>query len=235
MQQHAGIDGAAAGPHQQAVQRGEAHGGGDAAPAGHRAQAGAVAQVRDDRPTGRRGRRARSQRRVHVLVRQAVEPVAPDPFVPVAARQPERLRDVRLAAMKAVSKQATCGTPGNCSRDGPDGGQVVRLVQRRQRDQRVQLAQHRRVDGDGSRKAHAAVHDPVSDGGDRQRRQRAVADPGQQVLDGAGVAQSCRPATPAARRRRCRPRRRSAGGSTALPAAPTGDAAAGRRPRTSPT
>ncbi len=42
---------------------------------------------------------------------------------------------------KPVSKQATCGTPGRRSKTASMARQVVRLVQRRQRDQRSQLGQ----------------------------------------------------------------------------------------------
>src|SRR5207245_2740203 len=57
VQQHAGIERPATRSHGQAVQGGEAHRAGDALPAAQGAQAGAVAEMGDDRTAGRGARR----------------------------------------------------------------------------------------------------------------------------------------------------------------------------------
>ena len=50
------------------------------------------------------------------------------------------------------------------SRDGPDRREVVRLMQRRERNQRFELGERRVVDQHGLREAHAAVDDAMADG-----------------------------------------------------------------------
>ena len=52
VEQHPGVDRAAAGAHHETIQRREAHGRGHAPPASHGAHAGAVTQVRDHRAAG---------------------------------------------------------------------------------------------------------------------------------------------------------------------------------------
>jgi hypothetical protein len=81
VQQHAGIDRAAARAHHQAVERGKAHGRGDALEPVHRAEARAAAEVRDDGPPAREVAVAFGERDGHVFVRQAVKSVAPDPAI----------------------------------------------------------------------------------------------------------------------------------------------------------
>ena len=85
VQQHAGVERAAARAHQQPVQRGEAHGGGDAAPVPHGAEAGAVAEMRGhDTTRAPPAAPSSDSAGATLLVGQAVEAVAAD--APVVQR-----------------------------------------------------------------------------------------------------------------------------------------------------
>ena len=86
---HPGIDGAAAGAHHQAVDGGEAHGAGHAAAVVDGAQAGTIAEMRDDQPRGRKSGRHAAQFGGDELVGQAVETIAPHTLVEIGAWQPE--------------------------------------------------------------------------------------------------------------------------------------------------
>ena len=133
---HAGIERAAARAHRQPVDRGEAHRARDAAPAGQRAHAGAVAEVQHHGlARARRARRRCGQHDGDVLVGQAVEAVAPHAAprrAPAAART--SARRAGCVRWNAVSKQATCGSSGSALEQRADRREVVRLVQRRERD-----------------------------------------------------------------------------------------------------
>ena len=96
MQQHAGVERAAARAHHQTVERGEAHRRGDAAQSAHRAEARAAAEVRDDRAPARGVAVALGERDRHVLVGQAVKAVAPHAAFPQGMRQ--RATSARPAA-----------------------------------------------------------------------------------------------------------------------------------------
>ena len=155
-QHHAGIQAAAARAHHQAIQRRSAHRRLDAAPGLHRAQAGAAAQMCDHHPAGGEVRR---QFGGNVFVGQAMKPVA-------AHAQPLRqgvaARDIGHGAMECGVEAGDLGKAGLCFRDGGDGGQVVRLMQRRQRAQALQLQQQRVVHQRGPSPV-PAMHDTVAD------------------------------------------------------------------------
>src|SRR3546814_15666723 len=74
--QHAGIDGAAAGPHDEAVECRESHGAGAAAAGFEGAEAGAVAEMGDDGAAAGGSAVVPRQGTGDVLVGQAVEAVA---------------------------------------------------------------------------------------------------------------------------------------------------------------
>ena len=59
---------------------------------------------------------------------------------------------------KAVSKQATCGSVGMQLRQRRDGGEVMRLMQRRQRNERRQLGDDRGIDANRRGIARSAMH-----------------------------------------------------------------------------
>ena len=63
-----------------------------------------------------------------------------------------------------MSKQATCGRSGSIAGDDADGGEVVRLVQRRQRLERGQPGEDGGVEQHRAVEVGAAVDDAVADG-----------------------------------------------------------------------
>ena len=136
IEQHARIELAAARAHRQAVERGEAHGRGDRAAVLDRAHRGAVAEMGDDHVLARDLGRDLLQRARDVFVGQAVESVAAHALVVIATAAARRCRDTNgWLRWKAVSKQATCGVSGKGANRRLDAGDVVRLVQRRERDE----------------------------------------------------------------------------------------------------
>src|SRR5437773_10096415 len=80
---HARVEVPAPRAHHEAAGRRESHRRIDGDAIAYRGHARAVAEMRDDRAAERR----RADRRDHVLVRQAVEAVAPDPLRPERARE----------------------------------------------------------------------------------------------------------------------------------------------------
>jgi hypothetical protein len=68
---------------------------------------------------------------------------------------------------KAVSKQPTWVAPGERLLRGADAREVVRLVQRREGDQRLEPSQRGLVQHLRFGEIEPAVHDPVADGRDR--------------------------------------------------------------------
>src|SRR6185436_17659445 len=91
MHQNAGIEVAAPRAHHEAARRGEAHRRIDRESVAYCREARAVSQVRDDRAAEGRW----TDGRHHVLVRQAVETVALDPFRPECPWKWKALRDGR--------------------------------------------------------------------------------------------------------------------------------------------
>ncbi len=75
-----------------------------------------------------------------------------------------------------------------------DGGECLRLVQRRQRHQAAQLGEHRVVDDDGAAKLLSAMDHAVRGGQQRHAGKRAV-DPIQQQVQAFRVARAGRQCT----------------------------------------
>ena len=105
----------------------------------HRAEAGAAAEVRDDHAAVGDLRRDLGQDRGDVLVRQAVEAVALHAGLADLARQRHQLGDRRLAAMEARVEAGDLRHAGQPLGDRLDGREVVRLVERRERDEPPQF------------------------------------------------------------------------------------------------
>src|SRR5690242_17900179 len=123
--------------------------------------------MREDHPSSRKRRRELAQAGYQVFVRQTVEAVAPHAFVAQAPWQCEGLRQMALATMKGGIeagnlRHARCG-----GEDRANGGEVVRLMQRRQWAQRLQCAQHVAIQLYRRIEAHATMHHAVSDADDR--------------------------------------------------------------------
>ena len=185
VEQHAGVDRAAAGAHHEPVQGREAHRRGDAPAVAHRAHAGAVAQVRDHGAPCGRAAVERRQHRGDVFVGQAVKAVAAHAFLGEAARQGEGLRHLWLRPVKRGVEAGDLRHTGAILRHRLDGGHVVRLVQRRQRDQRFQLRQRSPRRRARARRTHAAMHDAMPDGDDAVLAERTVPTPGEKEFDRA--------------------------------------------------
>ena len=140
VEQHAGVQRSTASTHRQAFHRGEAHGTGHAFAVPHRAHAGAVAKMRHHRPPGRRRAHGLGQRPGDVFVRQTVEPIAPHPLFPVNARQGEQPRQFRLAKVERGIEAGHLRQIRLYRADGADAGQIMRLMQRRQRHEGFQAS-----------------------------------------------------------------------------------------------
>ena len=129
------IEVARARSHRQAIDCGETHRRGDAAAGLQRAHAGAVAEVQHDRPARGGSGVDRRQHRGDVFVTQAVETVAAHARLVHFVGQSEHLREFRIGAMKrrieAGDLRHLRGALHHCT----DRGEVVRLVQRRERDE----------------------------------------------------------------------------------------------------
>ncbi len=96
-------------------------------------------------------------------VREAVEAVAPHGGTANARWQRHDFRDGLAAAMEARVETRDLRHAGQPVRHGVDRSQVVRLVERRQRDQRTKLDEHFSTDDCRSGIPAAAVHDTVAD------------------------------------------------------------------------
>ena len=81
-----------------------------------------------------------------VFVGQAVEPVAPHALVVIGARQGERVVDEGMAAVERRVEAGDLRRSGKGRDRRLDAGEVVRLVQRRERDELAQLGEHGVVD-----------------------------------------------------------------------------------------
>ena len=101
-----------------------------------------------------------------------MESVAPDAFVVERARQAVGVGDEIAAAMEAGVETGDLLRVRKQRRGGAHAGEIVRLVQRRQRLQAFERGHRLGVDEDGLGEGHAAVDDAMADGGDRQSRRR---------------------------------------------------------------
>ena len=142
VQDDAGIDRPAARSHHQAVDRGEPHGRRDAAAVLHRAQARAVAQVSEDDPPVGKLRRELLQARSEELVGEAVKSIAANAFLREAPRQGERLRQIGLGAMEGRVEAGDLRYLRRGHHDRTDGGEVMRLMQGRERLEFGEVVEH---------------------------------------------------------------------------------------------
>ena len=146
VQDDAGVELAGAGAHRQAVEGGEAHGALDAAAGEQRAHRGAAAEVGDDHPAAGDLGRDLGEAAGDVLVAEAVEAVAADALVVERARQGVAVGVLGVAAVEGGVEAGDLRQVGVDRRDEADGGEVVRLVQRRQRLERGQPGEDVGVD-----------------------------------------------------------------------------------------
>ena len=114
-----------------------------------------------------------AQPRKEILVRQSMETIPPNALCGEPPRQGESLRHPRLGTMESGVETRDLRHLGRGVHDGSYRGEVVRLVQRRQRFELRQFGQHLQRHADGSIIAHAAVDHTVSnadDGGPGDQR-----------------------------------------------------------------
>ena len=142
--------------------------------------------MRDDDAPGRVKRRNSAQAVDDIFVGEAVEAVASDALVVKAARQREDVVDEGMVAVKGGVEAGDLlhMRPGLAR--GEDAGDVVRLMQRRERRQLFQAAQHLVGDDHGLRKINAAMDDAVPGGDHFGVREGALA-PGEDAAQRLGV------------------------------------------------
>ena len=145
--------------------------------------AAAVAQRAGARPAAEVGhhhapvrdlRRDLGQDRRDVLVRQSVEPVPLHAGTAQLTREGHQLRHGGLAAVEARVEARHLRHARQPLGRGLDRGDVVGLVQRRERDECAKLLQHAGGDDGGAREARPAVHDPVADAQDARALEAAT-------------------------------------------------------------
>ena len=161
IQHDAGIEAAAARSHRQTVGGGESHRGCNAAPAGERAHAGAVAQMQHD-GFARSTRASISGSTDAMYSYDRPKAVADHSTFGNPLRQRERLCDRRLAAVKRGIEAGHLWNLWQPLEQCTDRYQVVRLMQRRKRYVLLQRCDNLRVDAHGFRIGEPAVHYPMA-------------------------------------------------------------------------
>lgn len=165
VQDRAWIEAAAARPHEQSVERTEAHRGVDAATMTHGAQTGAVAQVRQDHASISQCRDEIAQLAGQVFIRQSMETVAAHAGAGIGMWQPQAGGDRWHVTMKGGIETCDLLQFGTQALDGFHRGEMVRLMQWRQRYELLQCRQRVRIDTHGLPERGAAMHDAMSHGG----------------------------------------------------------------------
>ena len=125
-----------------------------------RRHAGAVAEMRDDGAA--EGRRA--DRRDDVLVRQAVEPVAPDALRPEPTRERQALGHRRHAPVEGAVEARDLRHAGEAGRDGLHARDRRRQMQGCERRERPQPRDQPLRDALGRGVVGSAVDDTMADG-----------------------------------------------------------------------
>ena len=146
MEEHAGVERAAARAHHQAVERRKAHGGGDAVQLAHRAEACAAAEMRDDRAPACGVTVPLGKRDAHVFVGQAVKAVAAHAAFPQRMRQRQHLLDLRQRAMERGVEARDLRQFRQLGEQHLDRLEREGLMQRGERNVALQLGEHRGVD-----------------------------------------------------------------------------------------
>ena len=160
-QDDAGIDAAAARSHWQPVERGESHGAVNADAITHGTQAGATAEMGDHHTAACQPRCALLQRSGDIFVRQAVEAVSPDAGIMQCARQGEAAGDVSVAAVEGGIEAGHLRQVRVRRGQRADRSQIVRLVQRGERNQPLQIPHDGLVDQHRRGEAGAAMDDAM--------------------------------------------------------------------------
>ena len=150
-------------PHAEAIERGEPETAVDAPAIFQGAQAGAAAQMRHDDPALGDLWCDLRQDRGDVLVGQPVKAVALHAGAADLPGQRNQFRDGRLTAMEARVEAGDLRHAGKPLGHRVNRRQVVRLMERGERDQLPQILQNRRRDNGRTGEPCAAMHDAVTD------------------------------------------------------------------------
>ena len=122
-----------------------------------------------------------------VFVGQAVEAVAADAVVVEPARQGVPVGDLGVGAVERGIEARDLGQLGPEPGDRADAGEIVRLVQRRERHERGQLLEHRWTHPHRPGVVDAAMHHPMADA-DQRRVTELLAQPAAEHAEELGVA-----------------------------------------------
>ena len=138
----------------------------DALAVAHGAQARATSQVRDNDAAVRDLGRDLRQGAGDVLVREAVKAVALHAGVAKFLRKRNEVGERGLRPVEAGVETGDLRDGGQALGYCFDGREIVRLMERRERNQTVQLFENLRCDQSRTAEARAAMHDAMSDGQD---------------------------------------------------------------------
>ena len=122
------------------------------------------------------------QHRRDVLVRQAVKPVSLDTRLSDVLGQRHQLGDRRLSAMEARVEAGDLRHAWQPRRGRVDRGEVVRLVERGQRDEIAKVLQHLGGDERRAGVARATVHHAMADA-EHARSPVARTKPGRELIE----------------------------------------------------
>ena len=131
----------------------------------------------DHHATGGDLRRDLGQHARDVLIRQAVEAVTTDALVVEPPRQREPVGELRMTAVERGVEAGHLRQVGLDRGDRADAGEIVRLMQRRERTERLQLGEHRRTDAHRRHEVDTAMHHPVTDAEQRRPIAEMLAQP----------------------------------------------------------
>lgn len=116
-----------------------------------------------------------------------MEPVAPYAGLGQAPGQRKRLSQWRLRRVECGVEAGHLGEFGRARRDRPDGGEIVRLVQRRERHQPFERVEHRRAHPHRRREFESPV-DHAMAGSHQALPAQPLPEPVEQKTHGALVA-----------------------------------------------
>lgn len=128
--------------HHEAVDGSESHRVRNAAAVPHRAQAGAVAEMREDDSSACEVGRQFAQARRKKLVGTAMKPVAPNARVSKPPRQSKCVGQIRLTGTKRRVETRDLRYLRRPIQDCANGSEIVRLVKRRQRRELHEVVEH---------------------------------------------------------------------------------------------
>ena len=112
------------------------------------------------------------------------------PVVVEPARQGEPVGELGMAAVERGIEAGHLRQVGLDRGDRADAGEIVRLMQRRQRAERLELGEHRRIDAHRRGEVDAAMHHAVTDAEQRRPVAEMLAQPAADHAKERGVARA---------------------------------------------